>query len=569
MQFFTRKNGPRIGLILLLWIHGVFAAHPLRAQAVTNMDTIPDPTALETPGATAHLSDTNVPSASLAAPPAPSPVATTPSPAPPLSPSGPAAGLSAPLSLNSAPPESPLPEETARPGAGETILAALLSAGALGGFILYYCGLTRAKNCGHTSTLLLLGAAFALAGYWAGGFAVQAGGIGDAHAALPGPLVLDERGALDHELGFMAGGHHWGFMGSAGFFLSADESSREAMAALFLVQAAGLVVAVGAMLGAALERGRILAMSVMAFLAGAVIYPLIANWIWGGGWLAALGRGFGLGNGVIDLAGSGVVHETAGALALAVALVLGSRHGRYNGKAFFIPGHNVPFTIVGALLLLLAWISANAFAPAGPSETGTTFATAAVNVVLGGVGGILTTMFLNSWRRQRATPARLSRGLLGGAVALSSGSALFDPWAALVIGLLAGLVVDGTMSWLDRKRIDDPAGATAVHGAAGAWGLLATGLFANGTAGRGMNAVDAPVRGLFFGGAWHQLAAQAAGAAVIFATAFALGGTVLLLLNKILGNRVRLADEIQGLDWPQVGALGYQPDVEPDEPGAS
>jgi Amt family ammonium transporter len=299
----------------------------------------------------------------------------------------------------------------------------------------------------------------------------------------------------------------------------------------------------------------------MTFLVGAVIYPLIANWIWGGGWLAALGRGFGLGNGVVDLAGAGVVHETAGALALAVALVLGSRHGRYNGKAFFIPGHNVPFTIVGALLLLLAWISANAFAPAGPSETGTT--------LLGGVGGILTTMFLNSWRRQRATPARLTRGLLGGAVALSSGSALFDPWAALVIGLFAGLVVDGTISWLDRKRVDDPAGATAVHGAAGAWGLIATGLFANGTAGRGMNAVDAPVRGLFFGGAWHQLAAQAAGAVIIFAAAFALGGTALLLLHKILGNRVRLADEIQGLDWPQVGALGYQPDVEPDEPGAN
>jgi Amt family ammonium transporter len=337
------------------------------------------------------------------------------------------------------------------------------------------------------------------------------------------------------------------------------------MALLFLVQAAGLVVAVGAMLGAALERGRILAMSVMAFLAGAVVYPLVANWIWGGGWLAALGRGFGLGNGVVDLAGAGVVHETAGALALAVALVLGSRQGRYNGKAFFIPGHNVPFTILGALLLLLAWTSANAFSPAGPSDAGATFATAAVNVLLGGVGGALATVFLNAWRRQRATPARLSRGLLGGAVALSSGSAFFDSWAALVTGLLAGLVVDGTMAWLDRKRVDDPAGATAVHGAAGAWGLVATGLFANGTVGRGLNAVDGPVRGLFFGGAWHQLAAQLVGVAVIFATAFALGGGLLLLLQKILGNRVRLADEIQGLDWPQVGALGYQPDVEPDE----
>jgi Amt family ammonium transporter len=296
-----------------------------------------------------------------------------------------------------------------------------------------------------------------------------------------------------------------------------------------------------------------------------VIYPLIANWVWGGGWLAALGRGFGLGHGVVDLSGAGVVHETAGALALAVALVLGSRHGRYNGKAFFIPGHNVPFTVLGAVVLLLAWTCTNAFAPAGPLETGSALATSAVNVLLGAVGGALSMVFLSAWRRQRATPARLTRGLLGGAVALASGSAFFDPWAALVTGLLAGLAVDLTISWLDRKRVDDPAGATAVHGAAGAWGLLATGLFANGAVGRGFNAVDGPVRGLFFGGAWHQLLAQLVGVLVIFATAFALGGLALLLLHKILGNRVRLADEIQGLDWPQVGALGYQPDVEPDE----
>lgn len=547
------------GLILLLWMNGLLAVHPLRAQAVTNTDSIPDPTALETPGATARMSATNLP-------PAPAVLEIPSAPSPALAPSAPAPSLSTPLSLSSpAAAESSLPEG---PGAGESILAALLSGAAVGGFVLYYCGLTRAKNCAHTSTLLLLGAVFALAGYWAGGFAVQAGGIGDAHAALPGPLVLDERSALDHELGFMAGGHHWGFMGSAGFFLTADPASREAMAELFLAQAAGLVIAVGAMLGAALERGRILAMSVMAFLVGAVIYPLIANWVWGGGWLAGLGRGFGLGHGVIDLAGAGVVHETAGALALAVALVLGARHGRYNGRAFFIPGHNVPFTILGALLLLLAWTSANAFAPAGSSETGagaSTFATAAINVLLGGVGGTLTMVFLNAWRRQRATPARLTRGLLGGAVAMSSGSALFDPWAAVVTGLIAGLLVDGAGLWLERKRIDDPAGTTAVHGAAGAWGLFATGLFANGISGSGMNAVEVPVRGLFYGGAWHQLAAQVAGIVVIFATAFALGGAALLILHKILGNRVRLADEIQGLDWPQVGALGYQPDVEPDE----
>src|ERR1700734_2752211 len=163
MRFFTCKSGRSLDLILLLGINGVFMPHPLRAQAVTNMDAIPDPTALETPGATARMAPTNATPASI---PASAPAETAPLPA--LAPSGPGPGPSAPLSLNAPSPETSVPEgPAARSDAGEAILAALLSAAALGGFILYYCGLTRAKNCGHTSTLLLMGAAFALAGYWA------------------------------------------------------------------------------------------------------------------------------------------------------------------------------------------------------------------------------------------------------------------------------------------------------------------------------------------------------------------------------------------------------------------
>src|ERR1700679_4311304 len=140
MRFFTCKNGRRLALILLLWINGIFTAHPLHAQAVTNMDAIPDPTALETPGATARMSNTNAPSASVPVPNLPETAPTLPA----LVPSGPAPSLSAPLSLNTISPESSLPEGPVRSGAGEAILAALLSAAALGGFVLYYCGLTRA-----------------------------------------------------------------------------------------------------------------------------------------------------------------------------------------------------------------------------------------------------------------------------------------------------------------------------------------------------------------------------------------------------------------------------------------
>ena len=508
---------------------------------------------LESPGATARA---------LRAQPSPAPVATPQ--ALPVD----QAELTAPIPpapLASAPAE---PAKTSAPSTGHPspLVAAIIVLFALGGFVLYQCGLTRAKNCGHTSMLVLIGSTFGLAGFWMGGFAVQTGGIGDAHAALPLPVPAAQQGALDHELGLMAGGHHWGLMGSAGFFLMTDGATRDDIAALFLVQAVLLALAVGAALGAALERGRLLAMAVIAFLTGAVIYPLIANWIWGGGWLAELGREFGFGHGVTDLAGAGVVHETAGALALAIAVVLGPRHGRFErNRATGIPGHNVPFTILGALVLLVALVASNALTVGIDTSAATPGGPALANVLLGALGGVILTTFLSAGRAQRATPARLCRGLIGGAVSICGGSALFDSWAAFLTGALAGLLVEGVVRLMEGRGIDDPANTTAIHGMAGAWGLLAVGLFANGSGGRGMNDVAAPIRGLFFGGSWHQLAAQGIGCGVIFVVVFTIGWMALQVVQKILGNRVKVAEELQGLDWTQVGALGYQPDVESED----
>jgi Amt family ammonium transporter len=535
------------GLLLLVCLSLVSGILP--AQTETNAPAVPDPTQLEAPGA----SSLPLPETSAAAPPAAPAAMSAPLPAP------------APLPVVS---PTPTPVSDAEFLDALEILGAVIILAAWGGFLLYQTGQTRAKNCGHTSVLLLIGVVLGLTGYWMGGFAVQTGGVGDAHAALAAPLASVERGALDHELGPVIAGHHWGFMGSAGFFLITDDAARDTIAALFLTQAVFVVLAVAAALGAALERGRLRAMAVLAFLAGAVIYPLVANWIWGGGWLAELGREFGLGHGVIDLAGAGVVHETAGTLALAIALVLGPRYGRFQrNKVTGIPGHNVPFTILGALILLVVFIATGACASSGASaETATARAgLASTNVLLGAIGAMLVSILLGAWRQQRARPARLTRGLLGGAVSLCGGAALFDSWAAFLIGVCAGLLVEGVTVWLEWRQIDDPAGATAIHGAGGAWGLLATGFFANGTAGRGLNGVDGPVRGLFFGGAWHQLAAQVIGCAADFVVVFVLGYLAALGVQKILGSRVKLTDELQGLDWPQVGALGYQPDVESGE----
>jgi ammonium transporter, Amt family len=454
--------------------------------------------------------------------------------------------------------------------AAPSVLAALMTLASLGGFLLYQCGLTRAKNVGHTSTLLLVGVLFGLTGYWIGGFAVQTGGVGDAHAALAQPLQPAERSALDHELGPIIFGHHWGIMGSSGFFLATeagpasdagpapDDSARDGISSLFLIQAAMLTIAVAAALGAALERGRLLSMAFCAYLIGVLVYPLLANWVWGGGWLAELGREFGLGHGFVDQAGAGVVHETAGILALVIAVILGPRHGRFgrNERSPAIPGHNVPFIVLGSVVLLISWMAANGFACAGRSGL------AAVNTLLAATGGLVISFVQAAWQKQRPEPARLCRGLLGGAVASCGGAGLIDPWAAFIIGGVAGLLVQAAMVCLERKRIDDPVGAAAVHGAGGAWGVLAVGLFANGTAGYGLNGVTTPVRGLFFSGAWHQLAAQVIGCVTGFVVVYLLGYACVSLVQKILGLRIDLADETSGLDMPELGALGYQGDAE-------
>jgi Amt family ammonium transporter len=545
MSFFTSLCGGTIrpSLVLLCLF---FASIPLGAQTETTSN-LPGPGELTLN--TNHPS-TNAPE-SNPTPVLPEALAPVAPPVPP----NPSFSEAKPASLSGI---------TANPGS--IVLAALMALSSLGGFLLYQCGLTRAKNSGHTSTLLLVAVLFALTGYWIGGFAVQTGGVGDAHAALAQGLPETEQNTLDHELGVMAFGHHWGFMGSSGFFLSVDESARTGIAGLFLWQAAFLAIVVAAALGAALERGRILALAIGAFLVGVLVYPLPANWIWGGGWLAELGHEFGLGHGFVDLGGAAVVHETAGTLALVIAVVLGPRHGRFgrNKSSNAIPGHHVPFLVLGSLILLISWMAANAFAGSSMTPEGSE-GLGALNTLLSAAGGMVTTFIVASWQKRRPEPALLCCGLLGGAVASCGCAALIDPWAAFLIGIVASLVIKAVGNYLDRARIDDPSGATAIHGAGGAWGVLATGLFANGTAGQGFNGVTGPVRGLFFGGAWHQLAAQLIGCVTTFAAVCLLGYACLSLVQKLLGNRVPLAAETQGLDLPETGALGYQADVEPEE----
>ena len=545
----------RMAWILVLWL-GFAGIGSLQAQ-----NDIPG---MGTNSVTSSIPDTNA-----------IPVA-TPAPANPLPVAQPPATTGAALETavvpsTPSPATKILPTTISSVSTNDLIVAALLTLSSIGGFLLYQCGLTRAKNCGHTSTLLLVGLIFGLVGYWMGGFAVQTGGIGDAHAALTESAVSSDKSTLNHELGFILGGHYWGLMGSSGFFLASDDTTRNSTASLFLSQAALLIIAVAAALSAALERGRLLAMAVAAFLIGAVIYPLFANWVWGGGWLAELGREFKLGHGFIDLSGASVVHETAGTLALVIAITLGPRYGKFgrNKSINALPGHHMPFLILGALVLLISWTATNAFAYSSSTEsTESSAGLAAVNTLLAGAGGVLISFLLAAWRKQAPQPAWLCRGLLGGVVSIFACSALVDPWAAFVIGALGGGIIQSVARGVERRGVDDPMSAISVHGAGGAWGALAAGLFANGVTGNGINGVDGPVRGLLFSGKWPQFAAQFIGVLTCFVVVFVLGYACLSLIQKILGNRVELMDEVHGLDWPQTGALGYQGDGETEEPPA-
>ncbi len=555
MAFFTSFCGARSRTVLLVG----FLSLTNIAFAQTDTNTgVPDPGQIS---AAASATDTNSPIAT----PATNEISAPGQPAPTLM-------IATPSGATGTDPVSFQAEYSFVHNFSMPAVCALFALMSLGGFLLYQCGLTRAKNSGHTSALLLIGALFALTGYWIGGFGVQAGGIGDAHAALTQPIPHAERGVLDHELGFLALGHHWGLMGSSGFFLAMDRLNRNGVAGLFLVQASLLAISIAAALGAALERGKVLAIAFCAFLFGFLIYPLLANWVWGGGWLAEMGREFQLGNGFVDLGGAAVVHETAGVLALVIAVVLGPRHGRFgrNTAANAIPGHNVPFFILGSLILLVSWMASNALSSVNlsvdPEEAPSVSAAAlaAVNTLLAAMGGTIASVILATVKKRRPEPAWICRGLLGGAVASCGCAGLIDPWAAFLVGVVAGLLIQQAILFLEQKRIDDPVGAAAVHGVGGAWGALAVGLFADGADGGGVNGIATPVRGLFYGGAWHQLIAQGIGVVITFTVTCLLSYACVTLVQKILGNRVTLAEETDGLDLSQVGALGYQGDIDPN-----
>jgi Amt family ammonium transporter len=305
------------------------------------------------------------------------------------------------------------------------------------------------------------------------------------------------------------------------------------------------------------ERWSFKSFVIYALLVGAVIYPLYANWVWGGGWLSKLGSNFGLGHGHVDFAGSSVVHLTGGVLALVGAKILGPRLGKFSkdGTPNAIPGHHIPMAVVGCFILAFGWFGFNA----GSSLAGTDLriAVVAVNTMLAGAAGSFSSMLYMWLRYGKPDISMAANGLLAGLVAITAPCAFVTAPAAVLIGLIAGLLLCGAVLFVERTlKIDDPVGAVSVHGVNGAWGVFALGLFADGTYGDALNGVEGSVTGLFYGDA-SQLAAQCIGILANIIYVGLIGYVVFKLLDVTIGLRVDPEQEAEGLDQYEVAVIAY------------
>ncbi len=433
------------------------------------------------------------------------------------------------------------------------MIAAFLVMSLKAGFSLLETGLIRSKNVAHTMSMNFAIYAVGLLGFWACGFAFMYGG----HGPFPGlgvPNVLDGMGSLT----FL--GQRWDLLGSTGFFLGGPANEAAVLAA-FAFQAVYMDTAATIPTGAMAERWKFSAVLAYGFVASTVIYPVFGCWAWGNGWLADLGVMFRLGNGLVDMAGSSVVHMTGGVMALAGAMALGPRIGKFNanGSVNAIPGHNVPMVVVGTLILAFGWFGFNAGRVLdaadlriGPIATCTMLATAA---------GCLTSMLIMWATFGKPDPTMSCNGLLAGAVAISASCAFVNPIGAVAIGAIAGGLVVGSILFVEKGlKVDDPVGAISVHGVCGAFGCLAVGLFATGEYGAGLNGVEDPPIGLLHGGGFGQLLAQMIGVAANFLWVFPASVIAFAAIGRTIGNRVSARAEVEGLDVPEMGVLGYVPE---------
>src|SRR6516162_3683916 len=442
-----------------------------------------------------------------------------------------------------------------------TLVAGFLVMFMQAGFALVETGLIRGKNAAHTMSMNFMVYGIGMIGFFICGFAFMCGGANG--TAIGGPATLGGTPTL-HSMftvgSAINGDHGWGLFGTTGFFLAGNGYDAAAIV-LFLFMMVFMDTTATIVTGACAERWSFKSFCIFSLFVGGFIYPVFGGWVWGGGWLAQLGYRSGLGHGAIDYAGSGVVHLQGGALALITAYLIGPRIGKYgaDGKINPIKAHNIPMVMLGTFILAFGWFGFNA----GSSLAGSDgrIGIIATNTMLASAAGAVMSMIYVWATTGKPDPTMMCNGMLAGLVAITSPCAFIAPWAAVVTGLVAGVLVVLSVNFFDKLKIDDPVGAISVHGTNGAWGLIAVGLFSDGTYGQGWSGVGATdymghaglgVIGLFYGDS-KQLMAQLIEVVVCVSWNVAVGGALFYILGKTVGNRGPEEVEIAGFDLPHMG----------------
>jgi ammonium transporter, Amt family len=392
------------------------------------------------------------------------------------------------------------------------------------GFAFLEIGFSRGKNAGTVVAKVLMNFSIAGIAYWACGFAF-AFGAGD-------------------------------IIGHTGYFLKDFGDPQKAfpimglsdatVEAKWFFQFVFCAVSLAIVWGTTLERIKFGVYAIYAVVFAAVIYPIASHWVFGGGWLQS-------NLGMQDFAGSTAVHLIGATGALAVLLHLGPRRGKYgpDGKPRPIPGHNMPLFGLSIFILWFGWFGFNPGSTLNALDG--RFTEVVVTTQLAACAGVLTAIITSRLIMKTIDIGMAGNGAIAALVAITAGSGYVVPWAAVVIGAVAGVIVVVAVLAIDRK-LDDPVGALSAHGIAGIWGTLACGLFTN-PALAAYNAVGDP--GLVYTGSFHQLGVQALGVAVVFGFVFVSSYVVFGAIKATYGLRVSAEEEDAGLDISEHGMYGY------------
>src|SRR5215218_10617267 len=354
----------------------------------------------------------------------------------------------------------------------------------------------------------------------------------------------------------LAFGGDGAIIGDSGFFFSVGSTIKGGIVAgpvngsttaFMLFQFMFCAVSLAIVWGTTLERLKFVAYVIYAVVFAAVIYPLSAHWIFGGGFLSEIGGG------VQDFAGSTVVHLVGATGALACLLLLGPRRGKYgpDGKPRAIPGHSMPLVGLGVLILWLGWFGFNGGSTLGTS--GSRFAEVMLVTQLGAAAGVIGACLVTYFKSRTLDVGMAGNGAIAGLVGITAPSGYVEFWAAPIIGLVAGILVVYAVLAIEKK-LDDPVGALSAHGLAGVWGTLSCGLFTS-TRLAELNGIGEP--GLFYSGSFEQLGVQAVGIAAAFVTVFVLSIGTFWAIKKTVGLRVDAEAEEAGLDIAEHGMYGY------------